>query len=69
MEKQSTKTESSPFRKHLVFLGACLFYGPLVWLLATEQWEIALCLFLVVIGNNLCMVFNKHNPFRLKITP
>ncbi len=63
MTSLSTKTVISRYRKWSVSLGAVMFYAPLIWLIYTGEWKMAVVLLLVVCGNNVCIAFNKNDPY------
>ncbi len=63
MTSSSTKTAISRYRKRAVSLGVLMFYAPLVWLVYIGEWKMAVVLFLVVCGNNVCIAFNKNDPY------
>lgn len=55
MEKQSTKTGSLLFRKRMLWVGGTFFWAPMAWLVYVGDWRLAVCLFLMIVGNNICM--------------
>ena len=63
MESSSIKMAISRFRKRAVTIGILMFYAPLIWLVYIGEWKMAVVLFLVVCGNNLCVAFNKNDPY------
>jgi hypothetical protein len=53
MTSLSTKMGNSSFRKTIIAIGASFFYFPLVWLIWDGKWDIALCMFFIIVGNNI----------------
>ncbi len=52
MEKQSTKTASSRFKRLSMAVACIMVYGPLAWL-CYYDWEIGVPVFLMIVGNNI----------------